>query len=232
MSDWETISEEASIVLVGNMNPKIFHPEWFIRKEIVEEWDYINDEVINLPDMSQIELPNSRKVLALLNQFSVRSSQASEHLSLKDFINHTFSFLTEMPIRQIGMNYISVIKITNINKWKQFSQQLAPQQYWRDAVDYIDSLDEDKQSHMGLWELTMNLPRPNDTLNGHIRPKIAVLPQAGEQVLAFSINNHVEIEGSDVSTMSKILDENWDKSLSLAQQITSNIMTTHLKVPQ
>ena len=40
MSNWEIISEEASIVLVGNMNPKIFHPEWFIRKGIVEEWDY------------------------------------------------------------------------------------------------------------------------------------------------------------------------------------------------
>jgi len=232
MSDWETISEEASIVLVGNMNPKIFHPEWFIRKEIVEEWDYTNDEVINLPDLSQIELPNSRKVLATLNQFSVRSSQASEHLFLKDFINHTFSFLSEMPIRQIGMNYISVIKIPDIDKWKQFSQLLAPQKYWSDAVGYIDDLEADKQEHMGLWELIMNLPRPNDNLEGYIRPKIAVLPQAGKQILAFSINNHVEIEHSNVSGISEILDEHWDKSLTLAQQITSNIMTTHLGITQ
>ena len=54
MSNWEIISEEASIVLVGNMNPKIFHPEWFIGKGIVEEWDYSQDEFISLPDMSQM----------------------------------------------------------------------------------------------------------------------------------------------------------------------------------
>jgi hypothetical protein len=30
MSAWVKIGEEASIVLVGNFNPAIFHPEWFI----------------------------------------------------------------------------------------------------------------------------------------------------------------------------------------------------------
>lgn len=62
MNDWEIIREEASIVLVGSMNPKIFHPEWFIRNEIVEEWDYRQDEVVSLPDIAQVEFPNERKL--------------------------------------------------------------------------------------------------------------------------------------------------------------------------
>ncbi len=62
MSDWEIIRNEANIILVGNFNPKIFHPEWFIGKGIVEEWDYKKDEVINVPDMSQMTLPGNRTV--------------------------------------------------------------------------------------------------------------------------------------------------------------------------
>ena len=227
MSNWEIISDEASIVLVGNMNPKIFHPEWFIRKGIVEEWDYSQDEFISLPDMSQMELPNDRKIIALLNQFSIRSSRASEYFSLKDLVMSTFTLLSETPILQMGMNYISVIKIVNPDKWMQFGSQLAPQNYWKNAANFINSLDEDKQKELGLWELTINLPRPDDNLEGFVRPKIAVL-QAGANTLTFSINNHVEIEGSSAATMTKILGENWDKSLSLAKEITLNIMESQL----
>jgi hypothetical protein len=99
MSAWEIISEDASIVLVGNLNPKIFHPEWFIRKGIVEEWDYSNDEVVNLSDMSQMTLPGNRRVSVLLNKISLGSSLASEYLALKDFVTSTFSVLGETPIR-------------------------------------------------------------------------------------------------------------------------------------
>lgn len=226
MSNWEIISEEASIVLVGNMNPKIFHPEWFIRKGIVEEWDHSQDEFISLPDMSQMELPNDRKITALLNQFSIRSSRASEYFSLKDLVMSTFTLLSETPILQMGMNYTSAIKIVNQDKWRQFGSQLAPQNYWKNAANFINSLEEDKQKELGLWELTMNLPRP-DELKGYVRPKIAVQP-ACENTLIFSINNHVEIDGSSAATMNKILGENWDMSLSLAKEITSNIMESQL----
>ena len=70
MKNLEILSEEASIVLVGNFNPKIFHPEWFIRKEIVGEWDYKNEQDINLPDMAQISLPSDRNITVFLNKFS------------------------------------------------------------------------------------------------------------------------------------------------------------------
>mgnify|MGYP007022657225 CR=1 FL=1 len=131
-------------MLVGNMNPKIFHPEWFIRKNIVGEWDYSQDKVANLPDMAQMEIPNDRKILVLLNQFSIRSSLASEYLSLKDFVIHTFSLLAETPVQQIGMNYLSVIRIPNKDKWKEFGKKLAPQEHWYDAAPYMAELDKDK----------------------------------------------------------------------------------------
>ncbi len=226
MSNWEIISGEASIVLVGNINPKIFQPEWFIRKGIVEEWDYSQDNFISLSDMSQMELPNDRKILALFNQFSVSSSRASEFFSLKDLVMSTFTLLSETPILQMGMNYTSAIKIVSQDKWRQFGSQLAPQNYWKNAANFINSLEEDKLNKLGLWELTMNLPRPDD-LAGYVRPKIAVSPQT-PYTLVFSINNHVEIEGSSAATMNKILGENWDKSLSLAKEITSNIMESQL----
>lgn len=227
MSDWEIIRDEASIVLIGSMNPKIFHPEWFIRKEIVEEWDYSQDEIISLPDLAQVELPNERKLTVLLNKFSILSPLATEYQSIKDLVLHTFSLLSETPIIQIGMNFSSVIKIPDEDKWKQFGQKLAPQEYWKQAATFVSELDEQQLKTLGLWELTMNLPRPDD-LEGYIRPKINVLPQAGPYTLQFSINNHVDLKDSNATSMIKVLEKHWDQSLSFAKQLTENIMESQL----
>lgn len=227
MNYWEILNEEASIVLVGNMNPKIFHPEWFIRKGIVAEWDYSKDEIISLPDMSQMEVPNGCLVSVLLNKFVIRSSLESQYFSIRDLVIHTFSLLSETPILQMGMNFKSIIKINSEDKWKQFGSELAPQKYWKQAATFIDTLDENIQRHLGLWELAMNLPRP-DSLEGFVRPKITVLPQAGSYTLEFSINNHVEITDASAGTMIEILKENWDKSLNLAKELTNNIMESQI----
>jgi hypothetical protein len=227
MSDWEIIREEASIVLIGSMNPKIFHPEWFIRKEIVEEWDYSQDEVVSLPDLAQIELPNERKLTVFLNKFSILTPLATEYQSIKDLVIHTFSLLSETPINQIGMNFNSVIKIPDEGKWIQFGRNLAPADCWRQAAAFIDGIDESKQKEFGLWDLTMNLPRPDD-LEGYIRPKINVFPQAGRYTLQFSINNHVEVKDSNANSMIKVLESHWDQSLVFAEELTKNIMESQL----
>lgn len=227
MSAWETLKEEASIVLVGNFNPKIFHPEWFIRKEIIEEWDYSKEELVSLQDMSQISLPSSRILTVLLNQFNLRSSLASDHLALKDLVTSTFTILRETPILQMGMNFTSVIKIKNKEDWLRFGSNLAPKQYWENAIDYIKDLDVKEREKLGLWEMTMNLPR-NDDKRGYIRPKISAISQSAHDI-SFSINNHVEIEPSNALTMVQILEEQWDNSLSFANKLTSNIMTAELK---
>jgi len=226
MSAWETVSEEASIVLVGNFNPKIFHPEWFIRKEIIEDWDYSNDKIINLPDLTQLELPSSRKITVLLNQFTLRSSLASDHLALKDMVTSTFSILGETPTAQMGMNYTSVIKLSNKSNWMKFSRDLAPHKYWEQAVNYFDQIEQEKQDQLGLWDMTMNLPRPDD-IPGHIRAKITVT-SASDHSLTFSINNHIEIDESAANTMVRILDEEWEKSLDLSKTLISNIMKSQL----
>lgn len=226
MCSWETVSEEASIVLVGNFNPKIFHPEWFIRKSIIDEWDYSDDDVVNLPDLCKVELPSDRNITVLLNQFILRSSLASDHLALKDFVMSTFSYLKETPVKQMGMNYISIIKLADHRAWMHFTRDLAPHSYWEKALNYFGSISPKKREELGLWDMTMNLPRKDD-IPGHIRAKISVNSSV-DRTLSFSINNHVEIDQSDAEVMIRILDEQWESSLELSKSLISDIMISQL----
>ena len=117
MSTWDILSEEASIVLVGNFNPAIFHPEWFIGKDILTRWDYGPEDVNILPDVTQLHLQGGRSLSVLLNQLALKASLASEHLALKDLVTSTFTILRETPIRQMGMNYTAVIKLDTLENW-------------------------------------------------------------------------------------------------------------------
>ncbi|MFC3115962.1 hypothetical protein [Cellvibrio fontiphilus] len=222
MCAWTVIQEEASIVLVGSFNPKIFHPEWFIRKGIVEPWSYEDDkELIQVQDYAGFCFPDEKRVSVLLDRFSITTPYASEQLSIKDIVQSTFSILSETPLYQLGMNYSATIKLDTNDEWLKFGATLAPKQLWIDAAGYLN---DDQMDEAGLWEMTAFLPRP-DSLKGCIRPKISV-KNIKERELVFLINSHVELEES--TRVDSILESHWDDSLTLATKIINNIVKTQL----
>jgi hypothetical protein len=232
MRPWEKIGEEASIVLVGNFNPSIFHPEWFIRHEIVPAWDYPNNshsedaDLAILPDLAHVEFQDHRSLHVMLNKLTMRCSRASEYLTTKDIVTRTFGILRETPIAQMGMNHQSVIQLNNEESWLKFGEVMAPKKPWLDAALYVSELSEDKSKMLGLIEMTMQLPRP-DKLIGYIRPTIKVLDPRTYKLL-ISINNHVEIEEKQAIKMIDYLDNYWEWSINFADKFIDMTLASQL----
>ena len=225
---WEIQGEEASIVLVGNFNPRIFHPDWFIRKQIVGEYDYEGDEVVCVPDYARLDLPESRTVVVQNDRFIATSSLPSNNQSLADLILNTFDALRETPVTQMGMNYNFIVKFHEKSEWIQFGTSLAPPEVWSNVAGYInETKDKKRASSLGLWSLTMNMPRP-DELDGMIRPKIEVTDW-GNYVLSFSTNNHVELGDGGVNKAIEVLREHWSASIELSTKLFNGIMTDGAK---
>jgi hypothetical protein len=234
MSAWKKIGEDASIVLVGNFNPSIFHPEWFIRHEIVPAWNYpgrshSGDEVAAvavLPDLAQVEFPDQRNLHVMLNKFTLRCTRASEYLTIKDIVTSTFDILQETPITQMGMNYQAVIQLADRDLWLKFGEQIAPKSPWLAAAPYINDLDKEKQSVLGLLEMTMQMPRPDD-LKGYIRPTLRAV-DLDSRKLSISINNHVVIEDNNAATMIDHLNNQWEQALVFADDFVKATLTGQL----
>jgi hypothetical protein len=227
MAKWETLSEEASIVLTGHFNPKIFHPEWFINKEITPEWDYSDEKVENQFDRANFSLYGSKEVDVFLNRFLLKTKLASEFENLKDITVNTFNYLKETPIFQMGMNYTCDIKFQSLDVWMAFGREFANVDIWKDIVSYIGDLSDEKQLESGLLDFTMHLPRP-DGENGFIIAKISCV-NLGEKVLSISFNNHIEIPDHNAINMIKLLNDNWSESLSIAKETRKKIMQHGVK---
>ncbi len=233
MSAWEKTGEDASIVLVGNFNPSIFHPEWFIRHEIVPAWNYPGrrprgDEVAVaiLPDLAQVEFQDQRNLQVMLNKFNLRCTRASEYMTLKDIVTSTFDILQETPIKQMGMNYQAIIQLADTDLWLKFGEQMAPKSPWLTAAPYIKELDKEKQSMLGLVEMTMQMPRPDD-LKGYIRPTLKVV-DFDSRKLSISVNNHVVIEDHSAATMIDHLNNHWEQALNFSEDFVKTTLTDQL----
>lgn len=226
MSGRKIVSEEASIVLVGNFNPKIFHPEWFIRKGIVDEWDYQKDtSLVSSQEYSKTDLSGKMSVQVFLNQFSAKTPLESEFPVLRDLVVHTFTILDETPIQQLGMNYLVRCKFDNADDWREFGRDIAPLSIWRNACGLEDPLEDEKEVQFGLWDITMNIPR-TDSLFGNIRPKISVTSDR-QRILTFLINSHVEL--SDDNSAPEVLVNHWESSLQQASAIIKNVLGEDLR---
>ena len=228
MKKWEIVGDKASVVLLGSFNPRIFHPEWLINRQIVDSWDYNDEKIICVPDFAQINLPDSRILTVYINRFILESTLASNNLALADLATNIFVKLAETPLEKLGMNYTATIRLRNEESWKNFAKNFAPISAWEEACPYLESeLTDSVGNKTGLWSITMHFPRPDD-LKGFLRPKIEVV-DSEDRTLTFAVNNQVEFDQVETSKVMEILSKHWKGSLLIAQQLIENMMDNQLQ---
>lgn len=227
MSKWVKNSEEASIVLIGHLNPRIFHPEWLISKDIVSEWDYKTDDTITiLPGLAKASLPGGSQLQVLPKQFSIHANKASEFSTTRDIVQNIFSLLSETPLHQVGLNYTSNVKINTPVDWSTFSTKIMPRDVWRTSIKNFDEIAKKNPNHLGLIDLCYQLPRP-DNYEGYIRVQL-LNRQESNQTLSILVNSHFELDPHDDGQLQRILNEQWESTINDAIEITNNIMNYEL----
>lgn len=117
-----------SIVLLGNFNPALFHPEWFDRYKILpaqeiqsaEGLDVKQEEIqykgkklviknsppplIVTPDFTQLTFP-SLQILVQQDRFECKTIQRSNFNLVLDVIFKTFSLLNHCIVNAVGTNF-------------------------------------------------------------------------------------------------------------------------------
>ncbi len=94
------------------------------------------------------------------------------------------------------------------------------------GAPYINNLDEEKQCILGLLEMTMQMPRPDD-LEGYIRPTLKAV-DLDSRKLSISINNHIVIEDKSAATMIDYLNHHWEQALNFADVFVKTTLTDQL----
>lgn len=129
-------AEEISIVLLGSLNPGIFHPEWFRRQDILSPQDADAAEIkIVSPEVTEV-LFLDMKLDVFPNRLVLETFDASRAEKLQDIVLNVLAKLPHTPITACGLNNTIQFDLADEGYWHKIGHILAPKELiWNSVLE-------------------------------------------------------------------------------------------------
>jgi hypothetical protein len=222
----EPESGNVSIVLIGNFNPPIFHPEWFARHGLISDKEKDASEI----NIIHKEITSFRmdwlSVDVQPTNFAVKT-QEGPFIRLADFVVKTFrDYLSHTPINKLGINREVHFSVGNEETRNRIGKILAPHEGWGAWGKDIEGSYPNKRG--GMVSLTMLQRNLNDRGKGYIRTNIRPSNLiSGDAGIFMQVNDHYEVENPQNQNSEElllILEKQFDTSLIRSEWIIDQIM--------
>lgn len=207
--------EGTSIVLIGSLNPAIFHPSWFAAHNLLRatEADAAITNIVH-PDVASFKA-EWLEVNVVRERFQISTAQESQYEALRDIAVGILGLLSHTPIRAMGINRDFHFDLVTEDRWNELGHRLVPKQDWDPLL-----------KRPGMQTLVVQGVRP-DELKGYLR--VTVQPSTRIQYGVFiEVNDHYilkteEKEADGANTARLILSEKWDESMKRGSDIARAI---------
>ncbi len=216
----ETMSEEFSIVLIGDFNPKIYQPLWFANQQLVRESE-AEAATVELVHSDFTSFSTDWFALQVTRErFTATVKAAAYRRHLLDLVFGTFSKLSHTPIAQLGINAATRLRFRSTQDWNAFGHFLVPKAHWATIL-----------KTPGTRSVTIEGMRTDDFL-GRINVIAEPVQETPDQAL-IRINDHYDrpfdATGDNASYFLGILEKCYDDSLSRAKAMTDSLLEIFLK---
>jgi hypothetical protein len=182
-----------SVVLVGNFNPAIFHPQWFARTGLVPEEEASTATLeLTAPQVSKFSI-NWFECQVTLDNFQVSTLQAEMEEPLRDLVVGTFALLPHTPVWAFGLNSDCHFSLPSVDVWHKLGHRLSPKEIW-------DGLLEDPGTRAVAIQGRRSDGVPGATLV-RVEPSLRVHPG-----LYIGVNDHFDLRPDALST--------WEESVA------------------
>jgi hypothetical protein len=216
MTDAQIVSNEAAVVLVGSFNPAIFHPNWFLKNNLIKEAE--GDKALE-----SLELVNKNLAIFSIDwlsvviereRFQISCSQEPFFEASRDFVSGTFQVLSHTPIKKMGINRNIKFQMASEESFHGLGFQLAPKENWSNILpDYT-----------GMKSLSVQSKR-SDSYQGNIQVTIAP-EDSKKHIVMVSVNDHFDLDEAKNSSDEclQILKSEWTASLKRSKEIIDKVI--------
>lgn len=216
MSDLKPEIEDVSIVLVGSLNPAIFHPSWFAHQKLIQQDEAERADIkIVTPDVCVFSI-GWLAMEVTLDRFVVRTTQIQNLEPLRDLVRGTFGLLRHTPVRQMGINRIAHFRSPSEEAWHQLGHRLAPKEPWAGLLE-----------KPGMRRIQMQGIR-SDAYKGRIsvavEPSVVIKPFGAYVEVNDHYDNDAEVKANECDRMMEILTTCWQTSLERSLRIMQTLM--------
>lgn len=230
----EPEQSSVSIVLVGSLNPAIFHPSWFLANGLLsaEEAESAQVELVHR-EMTIFRAGDWLKLQVEPNRFIVQT-EVPPFIRLCDLVVRTFrEFLHHTPIRMMGVNRSVHFSVGDEETRNRIGKLLAPQDPWGEWGPCLEGSSVEKRG--GMRSLTMEQKDLDDREGGYIRAKIEpsnVIRNASG--IFMEINDHYETRDPEhaqgAEPIVDLLEKRFEDSIRRAEWIADQIMALEERI--
>jgi hypothetical protein len=219
---------EATIVLIGSFNPRIFRPEWFASTGIIGGGDATSAtiEVIH-SEIASFSL-DWLTVRVQRDRFSVETI-APPFVRARDLVMRTFrEFLMHTPVSKIGFNRLVHFNVSSFEIRDRVGTLLAPKEPWGEWASKMKGESGRRETTGGLKSLTMTQIERDDGYSGSIAATVEPSSRLIDRGIYMNVNDHYElgdpekILGNDQAMA--VLETHWEESMRRAEWIIDQIM--------
>jgi len=223
-----------SIVLVGSLNPAIFHPSWFAANDLLSKSDIESAEVeIIHRNIAMFKVGDWLRIQVEPNRFLAETTEPP-FVRLFDLVVRTFrEALIHTPINKMGINRRVHFSVGDEETRNKIGMKLAPQEAWGEWASHIAG--GEKGNHGGMTSLSMTQANLDDRENGYITAKIGPSKSVKNAAGIFiQVNDHYEMTKDDplagATPMIDMLSKQFDASIRRSEWIIDQIMDLREKV--
>jgi hypothetical protein len=205
--------EEINVVLVGVLNPAIFHPEWFVRQALLSEAEAAKAEVQAItPQVSDLKFLDFG-LQALQSRLTIKTVDVSKAPKINDLVIGILTKLPHTPITAAGINQGLHLATGSEENWHKIGNALGPKErIW-----------EELYREPGLASITIESPRTGQfagKTNVTVQP--SVLVRYGVYVSS-NVEYQPPQEGETALLVSEFIKSEWKVAIQEATRVAEQI---------
>lgn len=206
-------NEEISVVLIGSLNPAIFHPEWFVRQGLLPrgEADRAATIVVS-PQVANVRFLDFG-LQVLPNRLSVQTIDVSKAPRIHDFVIGILTKLPHTPISAAGLNQVLHVPTEGEASWHKIGDALAPKEpIWHELY-----------KSPGLLNISIQDPRQG-RFPGYVNIAVQPSPLIPHGLM---VSSNIELQITDqVGSAPKVVNfiqTEWSNAIQEAKRVTEFI---------
>jgi len=196
----QLIGDDSSIVLIGNFNPAVFHPQWLANLQIIRA------ATANAADIKSVHSSLTSfsaewlRFEVIANRMIVSTLDASQLQPLRDVVVGILTVLEQTPVTMLGMNSALHYQTSSDFSWTRAWSTLTPDSRW----DFLRS--------PSVHSVTVEGHRPDGGNQAkYVRVKLEPSPLAAAGGVTIGFNEHYEFEdtASSAERAVQVLTSQW-----------------------
>jgi hypothetical protein len=210
-------AEGLEVVVVGSFNPAIFHPEWFLRQDLIGDQDAKDaaTKVVSR-NVTDVELCGIRLV-CIPERVVLSTSNISQAPRIQDLLVRILMLLPHTPVSACGINPWAHYRVSSTDYWHKIGHTLAPKDLiWKDLF-----------KSPGMLSLTIQEPRAGEfpgQINVTVEPSLTFAPG-----ILVKSNYHYGLPADSLHTgaaeaLPKFLRAEWNVACEIARRVANTLL--------